>query len=80
MVSEERKNQIRLVCRTAALVCRLGSVLLFPPEAVSRILESMVVTRYQIVLPALVVRQPIVHAGKSLDYLFLVAGVGFNRV
>ena len=77
ILTEKRNNQIRLAFRTAALVCSLGSGQLFPTEAVIRILEYMVVTRYEIMLPAVLVRQPINLM--ELDYFFLVAG-GFDRV
>ena len=79
IVTEERNNQIRLAFRTAALLCRLGSGLLLPTEAVIRIVEYMVVTRCQTVLPVVLVCEPIAHVGTSLDYLLLVAEIRFSR-
>ena len=80
IVGEAKNNQIRLAVRTAALVCRMESVLLLPAEAVIRILEYVVGTRYQIVLPAVLVPQLSTHAGTPWNYLLLLEGVGFGMV
>ena len=80
VVGEARNNQIRLAIRTAALVCCLGSDVFLPAEAVIRILEYVVGTRYQIVLPAMLVPQLSTHAETPWDYFLLVEEVGIENV
>ena len=75
VASAAKNDQIRLVVRTAALICSLGSgLVLLPSAAVMRILEFVVVTQCRLNLPPTLVTWVTAPVGCSW-YCGLVDGV-----